>query len=231
MKKIGLVILFSFSLAVFSNGISFSQDTNRINYNCLADKKWSLIFEAGTIFGGNYGSSYKSFLLTGKYHFDKSNAVRLFIGTYGNKSDGEESGISSSSSNVNENSSKYFNLEGGLQYVRYLNADSKVKVYFCFGPYVKYNYEYSYREEMSGYDYNENVDDTWGIGCSASLGVEYFILDNISLVGEYSANGTIGKLHSTYNHFSVYGIQYRRIDMDKSEFEFNKMRLGFSVYF
>jgi len=230
MKKIGLVILFSFSLAVFSNGISFSQDTNRINYNCLADKKWSLIFEAGTIFGGNYGSNYKSFLLTGKYHFDKSNAVRLFIGTYGNKSEGEVSGISSYGS-VIEKSSKNFNLEGGLQYVRYLNADSKVKVYFCFGPYVKYNYYYSYREAMNGNEYDERIDVTWGIGCSASLGVEYFVLDNISLVGEYSANGTIGKSQSTHNNPSYYGIQYLSIDADKSEFEFNKMRLGFSVYF
>ncbi len=230
MKKIGLVILFSFSLVVFSIDISFSQDTNRINYNCLADKKWSLVFEVGTIFGGNYGSNYKSFLLTGKYHLDKSNAVRLFIGTYGNKSDGEVSGISSYS-NMIENSTKNFDLEGGLQYVRYLNADSKVKVYFCFGPYVKYNYHYSYGEEMNVYEYDERIDDTWGIGCSASLGAEYFILDNISLVGEYSANGTIGKSQSTFNYLSVNGFHYVRIDTDKSEFEFNKMRLGFSVYF
>ena len=230
MKKIVLIILFSFSVVVFSKGITFSQDTNRINYNCLADKKWSLVFEAGTIFGSNYSSNYKSFLLTGKYHLDKSNAVRLFIGTYGNTSEGEASGISSYG-NMIEKSSKNFDLEGGLQYVRYLNADSKVKVYFCFGPYVKYNYHYSYGEEMNVYEYDERIDDTWGIGCSASLGVEYFILDNISLVGEYSANGTIGKSQSTYNSLSVYGIQFLRIDTDKSEFEFNKMRLGFSVYF
>ncbi len=230
MKKIFLVILFSFPIIVFSKGITFSQDTNRINYNCLGDKKWSLVFEAGTIFGSNNSSNYKSFLLTGKYHLDKSNAVRLFIGTYGNKSEGDVSGISSYDYLMDKYSNS-FNLEGGLQYVRYLNADSKVKVYFCLGPYVKYNYYQYYRESMNGHEYDETIDETWGIGCSASLGVEYFILDNISLVGEYSANGTIGKSQSIQNYLSEYGIQFLRINKDKSEFEFNKMRLGFSVYF
>jgi hypothetical protein len=239
MRKIKFSLLAVISSVILLSNISFSQVEDKYSYsdeeyNCLADKKWAIVFEAGTILW-NGGDAYKSFTFTCKHHFNKRNGVRFFIGAGGYEDDGNYvyANLSNGSSTGDPIKSQLLNIESGVQYFHYLNADSKIKLSFCVGPYFYINYNNDEWKFQNGNLARSNFKDEWGLGVAGSFCVEYFILDNISLMGEYFLSGTIGKKSSQ----DVYGSStnnYSYVENKNStryKFDANKMRLGFSVYF
>jgi len=221
-----LSLFAAFLFSLLCSNLIFPQDKTT-EYNPLAENKWAVVFEAGTILRGGSGDVFKNFLLTGKYHFNKKHAVRLFGGTYGSKLDGIENSCNQPELDRVDES---FYIETGLQYVRYLNPDSRVKVYLAVGPYYTFDYYNSNRDvAIIGGWYSYYYRKDWSLGVAGSLGVEYFILDNISLIGEYFVSATAGK--SIGNSRSAESNNWYSSESTNYGFRFNKMQIGFSVYF
>ena len=205
---------------------SFSQDKTA-EYNPLAENKWAVIFEAGAFLNNLGGSAYTPFTLSGKYNFSKKNGLRLSISTYGDAGHYTDT----HSENV-RNTSGYdegLKLECDLHYIRYVNADSKIKVYLGAGPYFFLNHSYCDIIDYQGNLRRYANQDEYDVGLSGVLGLEYFILDNISLLGEYYCTGYYYKSVETVYEYTlnpnsrylIYGWAY----------DIRRMRLGFSVYF
>jgi opacity protein-like surface antigen len=232
MRKIKFSLLAVISSVILLSNISFSQDVQVYEddeYNCLADKKWSIIFDIGTYFKSIDSGMYKSFTMSGKYHFNKKNALRLSLGIGGSRETGE-SKLSYSQvvtgGLINEN----LHLETNMQFIHYLNPDSKVKVYIGLGPYFNFIHAFKSTTDSYGYIVESQTDNKWSIGLAGSLGVEYFILDHISLVGEYFCTGTYSRVIKDY--YSYYSnSEYWDTKIDEWGFDMNRMRIGFSVYF
>ncbi len=226
MRELKVSLLAAFLFSLLCSNLVYSQDKTT-EFNPLAENKWAVVFEAGTLLRGSSGDVFKNFLLTGKYHFNKKHAVRLFGGTSGYKSDGNEKGYNQPDLN---RISESFYIETGLQYVRYLNPDSRVKVYLAAGPYYTFDYSNSNRDDaITGSWYSYYYSKEWNLGIAGSLGVEYIILDNISLIGEYFISATAGKTIGDSRYAENY--QWYSSESTNYRIRFNKMQIGLSVYF
>lgn len=223
-KHITIAVLFLF---VLQTGISYSQINSTPEYNCLAEKRWSIIVDVGAYLSVIDSTVVKSFSLSGKYHFNKKNALRLSIGVTGSKSSED---INEQYSITNATRNEKLNLETCLQWIHYLSADSKIKVYTGVGPYFGYRHRFTESDDIYEYTVSSWTENEWNLGLAGSFGVEFFFLDNISLIGEYYLTGTYGKLVSKYYDY-YNGNQYNESARNNWKFEFNRMRIGFSVYF
>lgn len=223
MRELKLTLLAAFLFSLLCSNLIFPQDKTT-EYNPLAENKWAVIFEAGSLFRNNSGGIFKTFLLTGKYNFSKKHGLRIFGGTSGTQYSGAYHDLKAPWVDYD---SDQFNIETGLQYIRYFNPDNEIKVYLAAGPYFMLNYRNSINQSTGGPEKSFEYSREWELGISVSLGVEYFILDNISIIGEYFTSATGGK------------NSYRLLDYDSRyesestnyKFNANRMQLGFSVYF
>ncbi len=228
MRKLKLTLLAAFLFSLLLSSNSFSQDKTA-EYNPLTENKWAVIFELGNIFKSSEDYSlYKSYTLNCKYHFTKKTAVRILLGTDGEMIEGSGTQYFT---NIVVKKRRSFGMETSIQGVYYLKADTRIKVFACAGPYFTIFHESTDAESSDKTVYTKNNNNRWGLGVAVSFGVEYFILDNISLVGEYFASGTVGQ----YNYWQTYHesgeYNYYEDDFTEYKFDMNKMRLGFSVYF
>ncbi|MDD5362204.1 MAG: hypothetical protein PHN88_08730 [Ignavibacteria bacterium] len=234
MRKIKFLLLAVISSVILLSNISFSQVEDKYSYsddeyNCLADKKWSIIFDIGTYFKNIDSGMYKSFTVSGKYHFNKKNALRLSLGAGGSRETGE-SKISYSQSVTEGLTIEKLKLETSIQFIHYLNPDSKIKVYLGLGPYFNFTHSFEETTDSYGYSIYSQTDNKWSLGLAGSLGVEYFILDNVSIVGEYFCTGTYSRvIRSYYTYYS--NSEYKDSKSDEWGFDINRMRIGFTVYF
>jgi len=217
MKYFSVIFLFVF-LFSFKSGVS--QDTSKTNNNqeSLQKGKFAVIFEAGTLF--NKTNFFEEYLLTAKAHLSGKLALRVSIGGnsgarhvfYHDQLYGDyeyKSGFGN------------YNFSVNLQY--FLNISSKVKPFVSLGPYGEYFVETDYEVPY----YKKTFTQKWKLGGIASFGVEMFVLDNLSLIGEYVAVWTGGKEFYKRTEPGFEEI-YSTCTAD---FTFKKARFGLSFYF
>ena len=204
-----------------------SQDSGKVtlpNESMLKKGNWAIIFEAGTIFGSS--NFFESFNLTAKKHFSDCFALRLSAGVSINESNGPENISNLSSGNFPASSNLSKSTDGfitTLNFQYFLSVNHKIKPFLSFGPYAAYSYS---RQNSSSYIYKS---DEWAAGFFSSFGVEMFILDNISIIGEYIMKGTYGK--KLYKSIDLYDALEDYSYSSVYKLEFKNARLGFSVYF
>jgi hypothetical protein len=130
----------------------------------------------------------------------------------------------------------------GLNYIHYLNPAGRVCFYLGIGGLYEYSEsrsDYSYSNINSGLLYTfESYGSTkgWRAGGTGIFGVEWFLLNRISIMAEYNLVYKTGNVVSTETEINTYQYQQttyriRNTDMDVSEFQFNIVKLGLSAYF
>jgi hypothetical protein len=209
--------------------------------NSLEAGKWALQFQINNNFTL---SSFQGAIISAKYHFADSKAIRFGIG--GNYSFNEVNTGNSQDTAFSyygkENDTRNYSISIYTQYLSYVNPDKEVLLFWGIGPIIQYEKSTlnqtsqdsnSYISTKSDVAYNSHI---WGFGATAVLGVEWFAGKSFSLHAEY---GTIllynwgENIQNTTNQSS----QYREINVNSSQnnrrwgFGPSSVKFGLSVYF
>jgi hypothetical protein len=233
MNKRYLQVILIIALGfIFQENISFAQDSAKIKssdeFTALKKGNYAIYLEFGSlIFRSASDNSYSEWWLTAKYHLSDKTALRFSGGTDLNHQTGiynrYDNGTHVSWTNNGNNS--LFNTTVNIQH--FLSLKSKIKPFFSLGVYANYDYH------ISSYPGYWSKTEEWGIGPFASFGAEMFVLDNISIIGEYILKGTAGKRYqkSIYyedNNFTT-SEDYSYLNVYKLDLK--SFRAGLSIYF
>lgn len=195
--------------------------------------------------------SFQGSMISAKYHFSNKFAFRFGVFINNDFSDSrtfDHKLLSSDDILIIEESQEfrdnpYYSYSIRSQFLYYTNPKKNIKCYLGIGPYFRFSKKekISNRGSEREYDslyidgYDRRVDSESGIGFSTSLGVEYFIIKNISLLLEYShllykySEGTITERTNSYS-----SGKYEESTSDTSETGWrltsDYVKFGLSVY-
>jgi hypothetical protein len=157
-------------------------------------------------------SSFQGATLSAQYNLSQTNAIRAGVGLSGNNGDSNTLG-SLTIADTNANSSSGGSSQNSdaitftLQYLWYMNPDDIVNFYLGAGPQVQYSHSHDNEQTISAssnnywsksiYNYTDN---SWWVGVSAVMGVEWFVTKSISLHSEYG-------ISILYNRYTSKGSQ------------------------
>ena len=234
--------------AIHKEKVSPEKDNNINRKNSLLSGKWALMFKISSFNLYNF----QGLGFSAKRHYTPNSSIRFGLDydySYSD-SDGNDSYayIDYGREEVIESISAYHKITINIQYIYYTDPDAVINFYYGAGPSVSYSFSSSEYKRTSDYSgmggpsYNEEIfqsqSDSYGLGLGAQgvLGVEWFVSDHISLLGEY---GIIAQYEwDKYESFSkIYrdSVLYRNsvyTDDDESVyFEPLSIKLGLSVYF
>lgn len=152
---------------------------------------------------------------SGTYHFSDSKAIRLGFSASGTTFKRDQTDVTPS-----PRSESGISLRIESQYLAHLPVSGNLLFYYGAGPIVGYS---GFLRRYADSDYR-NI--TWELGLSGVAGMEYILLDRVTILAEYF-------IHAVY---SRYESENRRAVRDKStwtRFTFDSMpiRLGLSLYF
>lgn len=235
MNKSKFICAIIIAVSFFTQmNISFAQDltnskTSEEEFTAFKKGNFAFYLEFGSMLFKSASSSYSNeLLLTAKYHLSDKTALRVSGGTDLHTQSGiynrYDNGTFESWMNYGDNNSS-FNASINIQH--FFSTKSKIKPFYSIGVYAKYLFTtYS---SMPYWGKREE----WGVGPFASFGAEFFVLDNISIIGEYLLRGTAGKDYQktlemdfnnnvtseTYLYSTVYNLDLK------------SFRAGLSIYF
>lgn len=151
--------------------ISSAQPADSSRLNSLAAGSWSLQFQLGS----NFSLQSLDGMFFAKYHLSEHNAFRAGISFSGETASQE---VPTSTLQTNKN----LNLGIAIQYLHYFYTESDLSLYGGVGPRFFLNH--------SVYDYSLSSDrqTNWSLGIRVSVGVEWFVKRNISLLAEHAAS-------------------------------------------
>lgn len=159
--------------------------------NSLAADKWALMFQIDQYFTL---TSFEGTMLSVKRHFSSSSALRFgFSATFGSgDASGNEQEIIADTGLSDEASSSSSTTSGftvNLQYLLYPNPGDDINLFLGAGPLIQLSHNSSESNQVltnsgrhSTYDR-----DTWYLGVSGAVGVEWFATRSLSFHGEYGA--------------------------------------------
>ena len=108
-----------------------------------------------------------------------------------------------------------------LLYIRIIHPNQKIRFFWGVGP----SYEYDYRINTSSSKHVEDINKLWSIGLRGVFGVEYFIIDQISIHAEYLSIAQYSR-HTNILNWADAGME----DTESSHGYF-KMGIGEGVLF
>ena len=227
--KAALIFLFFLIPLFYASSEIFAQDTVQEDMaeNPLDEKDWALQFEISDNFTL---TSFQGTILSVKYHLDTQKALRLgtsidlFTGTKKDNNDGP-----GYADGTKENASTY-DITITFQYVRYPQSKRRVLFFYGAGPFLEYKSDsYTYKKENS-YSDQEHEETIWGLGISGIIGGEWFVTQDISLLGEYGAKA--GYYSSKNSHEEENGYDgVDEIEVQEFILEPLSVKFGVSVYF
>jgi hypothetical protein len=136
---------------------------------------------------------------------------------------------------VDDNS---YSFEVVIQRLVYSAPRTKTAFYFGLGPaggYANRTYTQVFTFHDGTYSKREDVTETWWLGISAVMGVEWYVLRNLSLIAEYNpVYGFSGYGYSRTDYYS--GSRYTALSATESPesnflLDSDDVRFGFSVHF
>jgi hypothetical protein len=218
--------------------------------NSLKPGAWSLDFGVASFFTL---TSFQGTTLSAKYQTSTINAWRAGISINGNTQTGTSlqlpipgDTLSNTNSNNSSNASETVLLR--VQYLWYSNSESIIHLYTGVGPIVGYSHTLNDQQNiyhngsLSNNTWTNQFTNTsvnsWSIGASAVVGVEYFPVRVFSLHAEYNNNLTYQQqksestTNSTNNNGSAnaYGTNSSGITHGWA-FNYGGIYFGLSVYF
>lgn len=224
-----------FLFFLITSGLLFSQTENEdaSQANCYA-----IQFQVQENFKL---TSFAGSTISLKRNLSETNSIRVGIGLYSDIGDrNEESKFYSSSisqNNISQDISD-FGLNLTALYLWNSIRKSHVSFYYGIGPSISYSY-------FKNQNRNENINsisvetyentltqNVFGFGVTGVLGIEWYVKDNISLLGEYGIySGYSISKQKTENYQSVSSTRTTG-DVDTNGFTLQSLgvKLGISVY-
>ncbi len=213
---------------------SSSQTKNPVEkVNSLQGGRWAVQFQVGSNFTLNTFEGATVYL---KSQFSRRLALRMGIGVGGSINEQKlnymEIGGSSETDIPTKNNSIRVTVTTKLLY--YFNPRSRLNVYLGLGPVATYDYAYSERfyPSTSVIVYGES--EQWSGGLNGVLGCEFFALQFLSFLAEYSVTGTYGKGTNNSTERDYYTGETRQYFNSKHtdlNLTGNTVRFGLSLYF
>jgi opacity protein-like surface antigen len=173
---------------------------------------------------------FQGAFISGKYHFTKAHALRFgfTIGIDSKELTTEQKYVNDSwEENLNNNTKEYL-FQINTQYIYYNDILDGVSLFLGTGPFLGYEYGESIRLTQTNPGRNELTNTDWSIGLKVIVGMEYFIISNLSFLAEYSP-----WFGYTYSKSEVKNgdISASRSILDGIELSAEEVKFGLSVYF
>ena len=204
MKK---SIPISVLLAIFLFNYGFGQDSTQ---NSLKKSKFALQFQIG---GSLTLKPFQESSFSGKYHFTDFSAIRAGI-QISNSVD-----IESKIDDVDSLKSNSLSFKINAEYIYYVGVEDDICLFIGGG--------LAYGRDFYNADGTYLSSDSWNIGLSAIIGMEWFVKKNISLSGEY------GIILNYLNRYSTNLSRNVIINQHKTNFNlnsYNQFKIGVSLY-
>jgi len=246
LKSISLYLL-----ALSVSGIITTQAQEQTSEtNSLKPGAWALQFGIASFLSL---TSFQGGTISVKYQTTTTNAWRAGVSIYGNTSTSTNiqtpiQGDTVSNTSSLNNSTSYENVMAKVQYIWYANSEGIIHFYSGIGPIVGYNHSTNDYQTInlngalntvnSSNQITNNSTDTWSVGASGVIGVEYFPARVFSLHAEYGNYLAYqsSKNKSTTRNINNYGsTDTRGTDGSGSShgwsFNYGGTLFGLSVYF
>lgn len=208
IRYLTAIFVFLISINLYSQ-VKDSSEFTKLDVQ-IEKGDFAITLNVGTIFGSS--TNLISYGFVSKYHISDKNAIRFELSYAGEESKGSDNDIYSKYNNYSRHD---VNVIINIQH--YFTILKKIKSFFSAGPVITYTRDMA--QEMSYYHNRYE----WGVGLFATIGAEIFIYNKISLAGEYTASGTIGKRKNTSSFESTQESTIYRIRA-------NSIRFGLCVY-
>ena len=188
---------------LFSISSLYSQDSSKVS--SLKDN-FALQFQVN----GFYLQQFQGSNLSCKYHVSHNSAWRLGVGI------SASADLSNKFNNVALTKNEYQSINLAIQYIRYVKTVDDISLYLGSGP----NYTRYYRK----YDNWQDRNNSWSLGISGIVGMEWFFNSSMSMSGEY------GILLSYNNSKSVDSDGNTSDSQTINVGSGNQFKIGLSVY-
>lgn len=209
----------------------YSQDTTRNQIDLSG--KYALEFQIAENFKL---TSFDGAVISGKYCFDNSLAIRLGI-SFSSREDINDNNSSSTSnyfSGSEKNELSSYDLQIKSQLLLYNPLIENISFYWGGGLIFSYNYNKQTRKIVADtvlITYDDKISG-FGYGLDAIAGVEWFVRKNISLSGEYGLEIKYQNLNKEQNRIDSVQPIYKVNGSSKStRLNGSYVRLGLSIYF
>lgn len=181
---------------------------------------WALQFSISSNFTLN---SFKGAMLSAKYHLSATEAIRF--GVTGDLSFYSTGGSYSSSETRNGQS-----FELVSEYLFYSRPRKEIFLFWGVGPIVQFARSHS--ERLYSSSSTTQVNQSWALGPSAVLGVEWFATKWLSLHAEYGLSALYirSKTSSEYRFSNNQPVQSSYEIMKRWSLHSSPVRFGVSVY-
>ena len=222
-------------MVTLPNLASHAQDAQ----HSLTDGAWALQFRIGEDFTLR---SFEGMNLSVKKHLKSNHAVRFGIDFGGDNIKLMDELDNDSQSLSAQATEKAHFLRLSAHYLFYPRAAKSIEVFFGAGPFfgvLMHNAE-SGSQDMNTDPLQEDraleMDrDSWTLGASFIIGVEWFVKKEISLTAEYGTS-------FSYTHSRIDRVEEGMVDQDANsqttsseishyKFEANQVKFGVSIYF
>lgn len=215
--KIILLIGLLFSFSISANAQNESEEIK------LPSERYALLFQIGENFNL---SSFDGSVISFKYHFENSNALRIGVSISGSSYDEEYS----TDSQVFEDNATFLrdNFYGrvNIEYLIYNELFKDITFLYGCGPFLAYfnNYTLEENEDQSNYSTEETE---WNYGLDVKAGFEWFVSTNFSFIAEYSL--TFANSINELKVDGTYDISSTRT-RDRFEVQGQGVKIGLTVY-
>jgi hypothetical protein len=228
----------------------FAQDSTSVN--SLQKGNWALQFE---MYGGFLTFQIREYLgatFSGKYHISDNRALRVGLDIDGASTDfaveSDQKNQDYARETTSDGTNSNHNLNLVLQHLWYLRENNGIHLYTGLGPMIYINtkrvdqtddlYHESETDFVDDKTVRHSTDKNYFLGLSGSIGVEYFIKQNLGLSFEFQSSVgydyEIDKYKRTSERAddSDYGFD-ENSDRTSHGFSYhsNRVKVGLSIYF
>ncbi len=227
-------LLLATCLVIASTAETSAQETKGVSE--LTDGAWALQFQIGSNFDLR---SFEGTTISLKKFTGRSSAWRTGLSFSLRTQDDDLSGyIDTTISPVRTVDNNTFSIDAVIQRIFYTAPRSKTAFFFGVGPTGGYRHgKLSQRTDYTDgrFTSSERKENSWSVGLSTVMGVEWFLRRNLSLLAEYGM--VIDYTHNKRTTTNVtYDLVRTRVSVDETvskvfAFDDQAVKLGVSLYF
>jgi hypothetical protein len=218
-------LLFSLFISSTFSGIGFSQN---VSYLDSLDGKFALQFQITDNFSL---TNFQGTVFSGKYHFNKRDAIRLGISLNLGKIDSETeyNFLDTTIVNNSKQEENRFDITINTQYIRYMNVTESIAFFGGIGPFINFFKLTRERAIKAGEIDDKLKTETNGFttGLDMIIGVEWWFHKHMSLSAEYGIQFAYRSSENIIRDEEKEGkTEYTTYDLTG-----NQINFGISVYF
>ncbi|MEW6702103.1 MAG: hypothetical protein AB1298_05235 [Bacteroidota bacterium] len=218
---------------------TYSQTKSEVQKDSVSNSDlWAIQFQLSQDF---QLTTFEGSTLSLKRILSSGDALRFGIsidGNYSNTDNEDKNLLAPPSVSNTKNDQTTIGFSVSALYLWYSKIKNHVSVYYGVGPTLSFGYNKTKNTTSNfGATYqtsseNINSNTSYGFGASAKLGIEWFLLKNISVIGEYGTDMRL-TFSKTKIERNANASKLAETTSDTNRFLFTSsgVRVGFSIYF